>query len=157
MPPVFSSSSSWARAGAPALAAAAILAASVAPTLSYGETLVAAQTIRPGTVLEARHLTILPAAAPPGVLEELEEAIGQEARVSLFQGRPIREGDLAPPRLVKRNDLVTINFVRGGLRLRTEGRALDDGAFGDRVRVMNIDSRLTVYGRVAGPMKVDVN
>ncbi|MEM9971263.1 MAG: flagella basal body P-ring formation protein FlgA, partial [Pseudomonadota bacterium] len=35
------------------------------------------------------------------------------------------------------------------LTIRTEGRVLDRGAVGDRVRVMNLTSRSTVSGIVA--------
>jgi flagellar basal body P-ring formation protein FlgA len=50
------------------------------------------------------------------------------------------------PSIVRRNDIVPIVYSRGTLSITTEGRVLDDGAAGDRVRVMNLGSRQTVFG-----------
>ena len=84
------------------------------------------------------------------------QAIGQEARVTLYAGRPIPLSGLAPPALVERNQLVTLIFRRGGLDIRADGRALGRGAAGDEIRIMNLGSRSTIFGTVAGPALVTV-
>lgn len=65
-------------------------------------------------------------------------------------------GDLAPPTLVRRNDLVRMRFVGGRLEIRAEGRALEAGRAGERVRVLNLDSRQPVTGRVVAPSEVEI-
>ena len=120
-----------------------------------GESLVATRTIRAQTVLEPRDMALV-AANIPGALTRPEAAIGQEARVTLYAGRAIRGDDLAPPALVERNGLVTLIYRRGGLNITTEGRALDRGAQGARIRVMNIASRSTLTGRIAADGTVHV-
>ncbi len=72
-----------------------------------------------------------------GDVTELRDVIGLETQVAVYRGHAIRVGDLGPPTLIQRNELVRISFKLGGLTLETEGRALDDGAMGQRVRVMN--------------------
>lgn len=92
----------------------------------------------------------------PGALQTIDAAIGKEARVTLYAGRPIRPGDLRDPAVVERNDMVRLSYSLGPLWIVTEGRALDRGARGARIRVMNLDSRSVVAGVVAGPGEVAV-
>lgn len=113
------------------------------------ESLVATRTIRANSVVAPEDL-VLVSAALPGALSDPGEAVGLEARVAIYAGKPIRAGDLGPPTLVERNQLVTLVFLSGGLAISTEGRALARGAEGEEIRVMNLGSRNTVMGRI-GP------
>ena len=81
-----------------------------------------------------------------GGFQEVGDVLGLEARVTLYPGRPIMRGDLGPPAIVTRNDIVQIVFRRGALSILAEGRALDRGAVGERIRIMNIDSRAIITG-----------
>jgi flagella basal body P-ring formation protein FlgA len=111
-------------------------------------TLEAVRTIRPGEIIAPADVRIV-ASGPTGGLSSAEQAVGMAARRLLATGRPLMAGDIGPPMLVSRNSLVPLVFVRGGLTIRTEGRALGNGAEGERVRVMNLASRQTVTGTVA--------
>ncbi|WP_295078083.1 flagellar basal body P-ring formation chaperone FlgA [Tabrizicola sp.] len=113
------------------------------------ESLVATRTIRAKSVVAPEDL-VLVSAALPGALSDPGQAVGLEARVAIYAGKPIRAGDLGPPTLVERNQLVTLVFLSGGLAISTEGRALARGAEGEEIRVMNLGSRNTVMGRI-GP------
>lgn len=111
------------------------------------QALVPVRTIPPRTVVTASDLAIAETAVP-GALTDLAAAVGMEARVALYPGRPIREGDLGPPALVERNARVPIVYRSGGLLIVVEGRALDRAGVGETVRVMNLDSRVTVTARM---------
>ncbi|SPJ24642.1 flagellar basal body P-ring formation chaperone FlgA [Palleronia abyssalis] len=124
----------------------AILLALMAPP-ALADILVAARTIRAQSMIGAEDLS-LTAGSPNGLLSDPSDAIGMEARVTLYAGRPIRPGDIGPPALIERNQIVTIHYAQGGLRIRTEARALDRAGAGDHVRVMNMSSRATVFGEV---------
>jgi flagella basal body P-ring formation protein FlgA len=113
------------------------------------ESVVATRTIRAKTLIAPEDLTLV-SAELPGALNDPGAAIGQEARVAIYAGKPVRPGDLGPPTLVERNQLVTLVYLSGGLAISTEGRALGRGSEGDSLRVMNLGSRNTVTGRV-GP------
>lgn len=113
------------------------------------ESVVATRTIRAKTLIAPEDLTMV-SAELPGALTDPGAALGQEARVAIYAGKPVRPGDFGPPTLVDRNQLVTLVFLSGGLAISTEGRALARGAAGDEIRVMNLGSRNTVTGRV-GP------
>jgi len=111
------------------------------------ETLIATRRLPARTVLAAADLAVADHQTM-GALSHPDEAIGLEARVMLYPGRPIRPGDLIPAAAVERNQIVVLLFAQGGLNIATEGRALARGAVGDRIRVMNLASRTTVTGTI---------
>ena len=120
------------------------------------ETLVAARTLRSQTILGAGDLSQIDGATP-GAFSDPSEVIGQETRVVIYAGRPIRTTDIGPAALIDRNQIVTLLFRRGVLEISTEGRALARGGVGDVVRVMNIASRSTVTGIVGADGVVRVS
>ena len=113
------------------------------------ESVVATRTIRAKALIAPEDLTLV-SAELPGALTDPQVAVGQEARVAIYAGKPVRPDDLGPPTLVERNQVVRLVYVTGGLAISTEGRALGRGSEGDDVRVMNLGSRNTVSGRI-GP------
>ncbi|MEZ5751217.1 MAG: flagellar basal body P-ring formation chaperone FlgA [Paracoccaceae bacterium] len=126
-----------------------ILALLSAPALA--DTVLATRTLRAGTLIAEGDVVVHPAASVVGGIADPRDAIGREARVTLYAGRPIRAANLSEPAAIQRNDLVTVVFRRGGLEIRTEGRALGRAAPGDEVRVMNTASRTTIAATVIGP------
>ncbi|MBX2856094.1 MAG: flagellar basal body P-ring formation chaperone FlgA [Rhodobacteraceae bacterium] len=153
------------RALATLLVLATLLAAGISPFAAQeagaqanakpGQVVTAARTIRAGEVLSHGDLALRPGGAYAGqTVAAPEQVVGRETRVAIYAGRPINPGDLRAPSVVRRNDLVTLMFQLGGLQIQTEGRALEDGGLGERIRVMNLDSRRTVSGEVAGPKLV---
>jgi flagella basal body P-ring formation protein FlgA len=117
------------------------------PAEALADTVVAARTLRAGTVLTGEDLALV-ADDVPGAHSTLDEALGQEARVNLYAGRPVRPGEIGPPAVVERNQIVTLIYDQSGLTIATDGRVLDRGGVGDRIRVMNLQSRSTVTGTV---------
>ena len=132
----------------------AIVAAMV-PAPALADSIIAARTIRAKAVVAAADLAVSPDSVP-GAIETLDDAVGLEARATIFAGRPLTAGDLTQPAVVERNGLVEMVYDQGGLTILAEGRALNRGAPGDRIRVMNLASRMTVTGTVAGPGRVSV-
>ena len=118
------------------------------PEMAMADSLVATRTIRAQSVVQADDVTLV-AATIPGALTATDGALGLEARVAIYAGRPIKAGDLGPPTLLERNQIVTLSYQSGALAILTEGRALARGGVGDVIRVMNLASRSTVSGRVA--------
>jgi flagellar basal body P-ring formation protein FlgA len=126
---------------------AMLLLAMAAPVSA--ESVVATRTIRANTLIALEDLTLV-AADLPGALVDPEKAIGLQARVAIYAGKPVLAGDLGPPTLIERNQMIKLVYLSGGLAISTEGRALGHGSEGDEIRVMNLGSRNTVSGRV-GP------
>jgi flagella basal body P-ring formation protein FlgA len=133
----------------------ALIVALSLPANAAADTVVAARTLRAGTLLTGADLAII-ADDVPGALTSVDEVVGQEARVNLYAGRPVRPGEIGPAALVERNQIVTLIYDQNGLTIATEGRVLDRGGAGDRIRVMNMGSRNTVTGTVGDDGRVYV-
>jgi len=118
------------------------------PLPAMADTVVAAHTVRAQTVLTALDVGLV-SQTVPGALSDLDFAIGMEARVMLYAGRPVRAADLVPPALIQRNQIVVLRYLSGGLSIAVEARALGRAAVGESLRVMNLASRSTVSGRVS--------
>jgi len=136
---------------APALVLLLLLAGPV-----QADVLLAARTLRAGTQIGAGDVILTSDPAPPGAARAPEDAIGLETRVTLYAGRPIPLASLGPPALVERNQMVTLVFLSSGLEIRADGRALERGAEGAAVRIMNLASRSTVTGTVIAAGTVSV-
>lgn len=85
-----------------------------------------------------------------------EQAIGLATRRPLRAGHPLRQAELMKPEIVHRNETVTLMYEVPGIRLTMRGKALDSGAVGDLVNVLNAQSKRTVQGNVIGPGRVSV-
>ena len=123
---------------------------------SFAETLTAVRAIRPMTVIEAGDISEIDVSVPGG-LTDADQVVGMEARITLYPGRPIRRGDVGPPALVERNQVVELLYNRPGLTISTEGRALDRAAAGEWIRVLNLSSRTSVTGLVLPSGAVSVS
>jgi len=123
---------------------AALCAAAPAPA----EMLVATRTIRGQTIVGPGDIAVAEGEMP-GALTDPAEAVGQEARVNLYAGRPIRAGDIGPPAIIERNQIVTLIYRNGAVSIAADARALDRAGVGDALKVMNLASRATVIGFVA--------
>ncbi len=121
---------------------------------AIAETLVAGRTLPAGSVLAEADLRMKPDKAAGGLTKA--EAVGRETRVTVYEGRPIRANQLIQPALIDRNQIVPLRYQSAGLQILTEGRALDRGAAGDVIRVLNTASRNTVSARVTPEGQLEV-
>lgn len=83
------------------------------------------------------------------VARDPEELIGKSPRRAIRPGQPVRVSDLREPVLVPKNSLVLLRLETDRMTLTVQGRALEDGAAGEVVRVMNTKSNTAVQGLVA--------
>ena len=122
---------------------------------SVADVVTPTRTLRPGTLITAADLVVKDA-DQGGMVDRIDDVVGQEARVALYAGRPIPFDAIGPPALINRNEIVALHFQTAGLSITTEGRALERGGIGDRVRIMNLSSRATLFGFVQpdGSIKV---
>lgn len=86
-----------------------------------------------------------------------DRAIGMQARKPLRAGQPLRSADLGKPDRVTRDQNVTLIYETPGLYLTGRGKALENGAEGDTVNVLNLQSKRTVQGVVIGPGQVSMS
>lgn len=85
-----------------------------------------------------------------------DELLGMSPRRTLPPDRPVRLSDIREPVVISRGATVQMRYVAGALNITALGRALQDGADGDVIRVVNLDSSRTIEAVVDGPDRVTV-
>ena len=94
---------------------------------------------------------------PSGTYTDPAEVIGMRVKRTLYGNTVLRESLVELPPLVNRGDMVTIVAEAGPLRITARGEVKAKGRKGERISVINLDSRKRVYARVldARTVKVD--
>ena len=80
--------------------------------------------------------------------QEHNQLLGREVNRTVYAGQPIQAKDTRSPRLVKRNQLVTLKYMKGPLEISLTGRALGEAGENEAVTVLNLESRQVVEGIV---------
>ena len=113
---------------------------------------VLARQIAPGAVIGRGDLDWLDLRAdrlPGNILVDPSGLLGKSPRRAIRPGKPVRTSDLREPVLVPRNSLVVLRLELNRMVLTVQGRALEDGAAGDVIRIRNTKSNTVVSGVVA--------
>jgi len=84
------------------------------------------------------------------------DLIGMSPKRGIRPGSPIRLSEVAAPTVVKKKSLVTIIFQHPFMTLTAKGRALQNGAVGDVIRITNIQSKMIVDAEIIGSGKAVV-
>ena len=112
------------------------------------------RAIAQGEVIKASDVMV--ERRPKTDVVAVEDVLGLAAKRQLRPGQVIRATDVMKPELVARNEAVTISFEAPGMMLTVRGKALEAGAKGDVVNVLNVQSQRTVQATVSGPGRVTV-
>lgn len=124
-----------------------------------GEVLVAARPLPRGHRLQAtdlRRQTMELGALAGHYLLDDASALDQALRRGVTAGERLTPALLQAPLLVRRGDPVTLQVHSPSFAIRTSGKAMANGARGDRIAVENPASRRVVQGTVTGEGKVTV-
>jgi flagellar basal body P-ring formation protein FlgA len=105
---------------------------------------------------DIQFLRINIAARPDHYLMQRDQVVGKRLLCSIGPNQPISPRDLDQPALVKRGDQVTITFEQEGIRLSTRGEAKENGRQGDRIRILNVDTKKNVLCQVIDSQTVEV-
>jgi flagellar basal body P-ring formation protein FlgA len=122
--------------------------------LETAEAVIPLRAIAAGEVIKSSDVMI--ERRPKTDAIAIEDVLGFAAKRALKPGQVIRAGDVAKQELVGRNETVTIYYEAPGIVLTIRGKALDAGAMGDVVNVLNIQSKRTIQATVSGPGRVNV-
>jgi flagella basal body P-ring formation protein FlgA len=94
---------------------------------------------------------------PSDVITDPEVVLGQRTRRAIGSHTVLRSNLVEFPPLVRRGDVVVILAETGGLKITTVGQVKKKGRLGERIPVMNFDSKKVLYARVldANTVKVE--
>ena len=90
----------------------------------------------------------------PDTLLKAEDVIGMTPRRMATPGKALRATEILAPQLIGRGETVTIILNDGPLRLTASGKAMQNGAKGDVIRIVNNSSNRAVDGVVSGSGEV---
>ena len=92
----------------------------------------------------------------PDTITTLDDLKGMAAKRGLRPDDLVRTADIERPILVERGSLVTVSLQYGPMALTAQGKALESGAMGDTVRIVNSRSKKVFEGEVSGPGRATV-
>jgi flagella basal body P-ring formation protein FlgA len=91
----------------------------------------------------------------PDVVGSDRDIVGQQIKRRVAADRPLTQPDIGPRSAVLASTSVTVLWTAGPLRMEMEGRAIENGAVGDEIRVLNPTSGRTIRGTVTGDGMVE--
>jgi flagella basal body P-ring formation protein FlgA len=91
-----------------------------------------------------------------GYFTDKQQLVGKQTRRRLYQGRIITPSQVKAPLLVKRGEQVELIARSDSFAVRMSGKAMMDGARGERIRVKNLSSRRIIEGTVTQAGQVTV-
>jgi flagellar basal body P-ring formation protein FlgA len=81
-------------------------------------------------------------------LTDAEQLVGRMAKRPLKAGQILRQSDVAVSPVIRKNDLIRLVVKTGQMTLSVQGKALQDAALGQTVRVVNVNSNRQLTGTV---------
>ncbi|MGD8294853.1 MAG: flagellar basal body P-ring formation chaperone FlgA [Desulfobacterales bacterium] len=93
---------------------------------------------------------------PSGVITDPEAVLGKRTKRAIGAKTALRTDLVEFPPLVKRGDAVVIIAESSGLKITALGQAKKRGRLGDRIPVVNYDSKKILYARVLDSTTVKV-
>lgn len=118
----------------------------LSPATVMGAAITAQRLLPSGTIVSREDIAL--DLRIDGGIDDPDQAVGRQLRTTIQAGQMIHANSLTAPVLVRRNQLVTLTFKQGGLIITDQGRALDQGAAGEAIRILNTTSRATITGQV---------
>ncbi len=134
-----------------------LVAASIVRPAIAGDVWHATRTLLPGDTVQAEDVAAGAATRPlPDAIPASRNIAGLEVKRRIYENRVLTTRDVGARSAVKASTPVDVIWKVGGLSLELDGRALEDGALGDEVRVLNPMSSRTIRGKVVGDGMVEI-
>src|SRR4051812_32568724 len=126
---------------------AAVMAAVAAITMASGsparseDAWHATRALLPGDVIRQDDIVAhpLPRPLPEAVLAD-RDIVGQQIKRRVAADRPLTARDVGPRIAVQASTPVDVVWSSGPLKMAMSGRAMESGALGDEIRVLNTSS-----------------
>ncbi|MGC1412639.1 MAG: flagellar basal body P-ring formation chaperone FlgA [Acetobacteraceae bacterium] len=90
------------------------------------------------------------------VVHRIEDAVGMQTKRQIAGGAPLVGAELMRPSMVQKGATVLMMLDSPGIALTAQGQAMEAGAIGERIRILNPVSHAVVEAEVTGPDRVRV-
>jgi flagella basal body P-ring formation protein FlgA len=145
------------------IAHAAVIAAVAAMTFAGGsparadDVWHATRILMPGDIIRQDDIVAhpLPRPLPEAVMSE-RDIVGQQIKRRVAADRPLTMRDIGPRVAVQASTPVDVLWSAGPLKMDMSGRAMESGALGDEVRVLNTATGRTIRGTVVGDGMIEI-
>ena len=94
--------------------------------------------------------------APSDVIADPKQVLGQRTTRSIAAHSILRNDQVESPPVVRKGDIVQVLAESNTLKVTTQGMAQENGARGERIRVVNLRSKKTVYAQIVDRQTVRV-
>jgi flagella basal body P-ring formation protein FlgA len=94
--------------------------------------------------------------SPPDAARDLSAIVGLRTKRGIAGNQVVRNGDFEAVPIVERGDRVVLVLIDGPLMIQAAGLARETGASGEWIRVVNLDSKRELTGRVDREGRVHV-
>lgn len=90
------------------------------------------------------------------VVKEENNLLGKQAIRTIKEGKPITSRDIRDEIVIKKGQMIMVVYKNKGLQITSKMEAIEDGAKGQRIRLVNNKSNKEVIGRVVDKNMVEV-
>ena len=108
------------------------------------------------TMQDIKHIQIKEREFTKDTIADPTILVGMTARRVILAGRPIKASEMIAPKLIERGEIVTLSLNVGTMALTTQAKALQDGAKGEIIRVVNTASNKTLQAIITGTNQVSI-
>lgn len=130
-----------------------------APAPLTRQILVAALPLQRGMTLNAAHVRVAEVEVqglPVNVLEQASQVLHAEVVRDVRADTPLRSQDIRPTVLVKRGQMVLLSMAQSaGFQITARVEAMQDGRYGEQIKLKNRESGRLLSGLVKGPNQVE--
>ena len=112
-----------------------------------------------GDVIMPRDIITItvPVNAASGIFFNPEDVVGRKLKSSVTAKKPIQARHLKPKWLVEEDDEVVIQNQAGGISVNMVGLALENGQYGEWIKVQNVSSGIVIVSRIKNKKIISTN
>lgn len=115
---------------------------------------VSARDLRKGETIsigDIRFKTVRLTDAPTDLLLSTQEIVGRQTASNVAEGKPFFKQSIKRIPVVREGERLALESVFGLVRVSVLGVSRQDGAVGDRIRVVTMSNNRLVWARITGP------
>jgi flagella basal body P-ring formation protein FlgA len=111
----------------------------------------------PGDIIRREDIAARMLSRPnPEAVPASQDIVGQQIKRHAAADRPLTIRDVGPRTVVQANSPVTVHWSSGTLKMELSARAMENGALGEEIHILNTSSGRTIRGIVVGDGMIEV-